>query len=64
MAQVYHHSILPLCDIHDKRTEVAWGIADFKKRYGRMPEGIWLAETAVDIQTLEVLAEYGIIYLY
>ena len=62
MAQVYHHSILPLCDIQDKRTEVAWGIADFKKRYGRMPEGIWLAETAVDIETLEILAEYGIAF--
>ena len=60
IAQVYHHAILPLCDIHDKRTEVAWGIADFHKRYGRQPDGIWLAETAVDIESLEVLAEYDI----
>ena len=62
IAQVYHHSILPLCDIHDKRTEVAWGMADFQKRYGRKPEGIWLSETAADIETLEVLAEYGILF--
>ena len=41
---------------YDKRTEVTEVL--ILKRYGRMPEGIWLAETAVDIQTLEVLAEY------
>ncbi len=56
----YHHVILPLSSRRDKRTEVRWGIADFRRRYGRLPEGMWLPETAVDRETLEVLAEEGI----
>ncbi|MBQ3401944.1 MAG: DUF3536 domain-containing protein [Synergistaceae bacterium] len=60
MAQVYNHIIMPLASRRDKETQVKWGIADFKKRYGRMPEGMWLAECAVDTETLEVLAENGI----
>jgi alpha-amylase/alpha-mannosidase (GH57 family) len=60
LAQVYHHPILPLCNTRDKVTEVQWGIADFQHRFGRFPDGIWLSETAVDISTLEVLAELGL----
>jgi hypothetical protein len=60
IAQPYHHTILPLATRRDKRTEVRWGIADFRRRYGREPEGMWLPETAVDLETLEVLAEEGI----
>ena len=60
IAQPYHHTILPLATRRDKRTEVRWGIADFRRRYGREPEGMWLPETAVDVETLEVLAEEGI----
>lgn len=60
MAQVHSHLILPLCNRRDKATQVKWGIADFEYRYGRKPEGIWLAETAVDTESLEVLAENGI----
>ena len=60
VAQVYHHAILPLCNEQDKHTEVAWGIADFEYRYKRKPQGIWLAETAADTATLEVLASHGI----
>jgi alpha-amylase/alpha-mannosidase (GH57 family) len=60
MAQPYHHTILPLATRRDKRTEVRWGIADFRRRFGREPEGMWLPETAVDLETLEVLAEEGI----
>ena len=60
MAQSYHHTILPLATRRDKETQVAWGIADFEHRFGRRPEGMWLPETAVDIETLEVLAENGI----
>jgi predicted glycosyl hydrolase (DUF1957 family) len=51
---------MPLADDRDKRTQVAWGIADFRHRFGRDPEGMWLAETAVDTATLEALAEAGI----
>ena len=60
MAQAHSHLILPLCNRRDKETQIAWGIADFKHRFQRMPEGMWLAETAVDTETLEVLAEQGI----
>ena len=62
IAQVYNHIIMPLANRRDKETQVIWGIADFKKRFGRMPEGMWLAECAVDTETLEVLAENGIIF--
>ena len=60
IAQVYNHMIMPLANRHDKETQVKWGIRDFEYRFGRMPEGMWLAETAVDDETLEVLADNGI----
>ncbi len=60
IAQVYNHIILPLANDNDKYTQVIWGIKDFKKRFKRAPEGIWLAETATDARTLEVLADMGI----
>ena len=52
--------ILPLANRRDKVTQVKWGIRDFESRFGRKPEGMWLPETAVDTETLEVLAENGI----
>ena len=60
LAQVYNHMIMPLANKRDKITQVIWGIEDFKYRFGRMPEGMWLAETAVNDETLEVLSDYGI----
>jgi alpha-amylase/alpha-mannosidase (GH57 family) len=60
IAQVYSHMIMPLANLRDKETQVKWGIESFKSDFGRMPEGMWLAETAVDTETLEVLAENGI----
>lgn len=60
IAMPYHHLILPLASRRDKVTEVRWGIADFRRRFRREPEGMWLPETAVDEETLEVLAEEGI----
>ena len=62
MAQVYNHLILPLASRRDKELQVRWGIADFEHRFGRKPEGMWLAETAVDTESLEVLAEHGILF--
>ncbi len=56
MAQAYNHMIMPLASPRDRATQVKWGIADFVKRYGRAPEGMWLAECAVDTASLEVLA--------
>lgn len=60
IAHPYHHVILPLANEHDRRTELLWGIRDFEHRFGRRPEGIWLPETAVDLPTLELVAEFGI----
>lgn len=60
LAQAYSHMILPLANKRDKYTQIIWGIKDFQKRFGRSPEGMWLPETAVDTETLEVLAEFGI----
>ena len=60
MAQVYNHMILPLANTRDKYTQVLWGIRDFEHRFGRAPEGMWLAETAADTPTLETLAHLGI----
>ena len=60
MAQAYSHRILPLATRRDKLTQVRWGIADFVHRFGYPPRGMWLPETAVDRETLEVLADEGI----
>ena len=60
IAQAYNHIIMPLANSRDKRTQVIWGITDFAHRFGRKPEGMWLAETAVDLETLDILAEHGI----
>jgi alpha-amylase/alpha-mannosidase (GH57 family) len=60
IAQAYNHMIMPLANKRDKYTQVWWGIKDFQRRFGRFPEGMWLPETAVDTETLEILAELGI----
>ena len=60
IAQVYNHMIMPLATRRDKVTQVRWGIDDFRARFGREPEGLWLPETAVDNESLEVLAEAGV----
>jgi alpha-amylase/alpha-mannosidase (GH57 family) len=56
IAQVYNHIIMPLANASEKQTQIFWGIRDFEYRFKRKPEGMWLAETAVDIETLEALA--------
>jgi alpha-amylase/alpha-mannosidase (GH57 family) len=60
LSQAYNHMILPLANARDQITQVKWGIRDFEHRFGRLPEGMWLPETAVDTATLEVLAAQGI----
>lgn len=60
LAQVYNHLIMPLANARDKLTQVRWGLADFELRFGRKPEGMWLAETAADVASLECLAAEGI----
>jgi alpha-amylase/alpha-mannosidase (GH57 family) len=60
LAQAYNHMIMPLAHRRDKYTQVLWGIRDFEHRFGRPPEGMWLPETALDIETLDIMAELGI----
>ncbi|MGE0407321.1 MAG: DUF3536 domain-containing protein, partial [Candidatus Korobacteraceae bacterium] len=60
VAQAYNHMILPLANRRDKHTQIFWGIRDFRHRFQRDPEGMWLPETAVDMETLDVMAEQGI----
>ncbi|MCL1941604.1 MAG: DUF3536 domain-containing protein [Synergistaceae bacterium] len=62
IAQVYNHMIMPLANLRDKITQVRWGMADFETRFGRHPEGMWLAEAAVDTETLEILRDNGIVF--
>lgn len=60
IAQIYNHMIMPLANSRDKRTQVIWGVKEFERRFGRKPEGMWLSETAVDLESLDLLAEQGI----
>ncbi len=63
IAQVYNHIIMPLANARDKETQVRWGLYDFQMRFGRTPEAMWLAETACNTETLEVLAAHGMKYV-
>jgi alpha-amylase/alpha-mannosidase (GH57 family) len=62
MAQAYNHIIMPLANHRDRYSQVLWGIRDFEYRFGRKPEGMWLPETAVDYETLDIMAGLGIIF--
>lgn len=62
LAQVYNHVIMPLATPRDRVTQVRWGLRDFERRFRRRPEGMWLAETAVDLATLEIFADHGIAF--
>ena len=62
IAQAYNHMILPLATRRDKQTQVIWGMRNFERHFRRRPEGMWLPETAVDIESLETLAEQGILF--
>jgi alpha-amylase/alpha-mannosidase (GH57 family) len=63
IAQGYNHAILPLCSPRDRRTQIRWGIADFRHRFGRAPESLWLPETACDPATLGDLIDAGMRYV-
>jgi alpha-amylase/alpha-mannosidase (GH57 family) len=60
ISQAYNHLILPLANRHDKLTQIVWGLRDFESRFRREAEGMWLPETAVDLETLDLLAERGV----
>jgi alpha-amylase/alpha-mannosidase (GH57 family) len=63
IAQGYNHSILPLCNERDRRTQIRWGLADFRRRFRRGAESLWLPETACDDATLAALVEEGLRYV-
>jgi alpha-amylase/alpha-mannosidase (GH57 family) len=63
IAQGFHHAILPLCNERDRRTQIRWGVADFRRRFRREPESLWLPETACDEATLDALIEEGLKYV-
>ena len=60
LAQVYNHLIMPLANRRDKLTQIRWGLRDFEHHFGRQAEGMWLAETAVDLESLELMAAEGV----
>lgn len=60
LAQCYNHMIMPLANARDKYTQIYWGIEDFRFRFGRAPEGMWLPETAVDLESLDIMAKLGV----
>ncbi len=62
IAQCYNHMIMPLANRRDKYTQIVWGIRDFEHRFGRHPEGMWLPETAVDLEALDMMAQEGIVF--
>lgn len=62
IAQAYNHMILPLANARDKVTQVRWGVRDYEYRFGHKPEGMWLPETAVDLESLEAMAAEGIVF--
>jgi alpha-amylase/alpha-mannosidase (GH57 family) len=63
IAQAYGHAILPLCNERDRLTQVVWGVADFRFRFGREPEALWLPETAANDATLALLIDQGLRYV-
>jgi len=60
IAQAYSHAILPLANERDRHTQIRWGLYDFRRRFGRASEGMWLPETAADLATLRALADEGV----
>jgi alpha-amylase/alpha-mannosidase (GH57 family) len=60
IAQAYNHTILPLCNERDRRTQLRWGVADFERRFGRRPEAMWLPETAMSPPVIDALLDEGL----
>lgn len=63
VAQCYNHIIMPLASSLDKETQIIWGIKDFEYRFKRKPKGMWLSETAVDLETLTLMRKHQIEFI-
>jgi len=63
IAQAYGHAILPLCNERDRVTQIVWGLEDFRFRFGREAEALWLPETAANDEVLALLIEHGMRYV-
>lgn len=63
VAQAYGHAILPLCNPRDLRSQIRWGVAEFRHRFRRQPESLWLPETAVNDDVVDALIDEGIRYI-
>ena len=63
IAQAYSHAILPLCNERDLRTQIRWGLADFRYRFGREAESLWLPETACNDRVMSALIHEGLRYV-
>ena len=62
IAQAYGHAILPLCNDRDLRTQIRWGLADFRYRFGREAESLWIPETACNDRVMSALVDEGLRY--
>jgi alpha-amylase/alpha-mannosidase (GH57 family) len=63
IAQAYGHAILPLCNERDLRTQIRWGLADFRYRFGRNAEAMWLPETACNDRVMSAMTDEGLRYV-
>ena len=63
IAQAFGHAILPLCNERDLRTQIRWGLADFRYRFGREAESLWLPETACHHRVMSALIDEGLRYV-
>src|SRR6185436_4247317 len=60
IAQAYGHAILPLCNERDLHTQIRWGLADFRYRFSRDAEALWLPETACNDRVMAALIDEGL----
>lgn len=63
IAQGYNHCILPLCNERDRVTQIRWGLREFKHRFRRDAESIWLPETACNDAVLGTCIDEGLRYI-
>ncbi len=63
IAQVYNHIIMPLASQRDQLTQIRWAKEAYSRSFGRSPEGMWLAETAINMETVRCLIKEKISFV-